>query len=192
VACALGATRAEAHLVSTGMGPLYDGIGHFFLSPGEVLPAVGLALLGGLRGPAAGRKVLLLLPLAWLAGGAVGLLVGAPDAASTIPAAAALLLVGGLIAADCALPAAILIALPALVGVALGFYDGVAFRGAMGKSAPLLQLLGVGAMLFLITAIVAGFVVSLRPAWTRITVRVAGSWLAAIGLLLLGWSLRAG
>ena len=26
--------------------------------------------------------------------------------------------------------------------------------------------------------------------WTRIAVRVAGSWVAAIGLLMLGWSLR--
>jgi len=33
-------------------------------------------------------------------------------------------------------------------------------------------------------------VVSLRPAWSRIAVRVAGSWLAAIGLLMIGWSLR--
>jgi urease accessory protein len=36
---------------------------------------------------------------------------------------------------------------------------------------------------------VAGFVVSLRAPWTRIAVRVAGSWVAATGLLLLGWTL---
>jgi len=33
-------------------------------------------------------------------------------------------------------------------------------------------------------------VVWLRPPWTRIAVRVVGSWIAAIGLLLLGWGLR--
>jgi len=33
--------------------------------------------------------------------------------------------------------------------------------------------------------------VSLRSGWQRIVIRVAGSWVAAIGLLLLGWSLRA-
>ena len=31
---------------------------------------------------------------------------------------------------------------------------------------------------------------SLRPPWRGIAVRVAGSWVAAIGLLMLGWSLR--
>jgi len=33
-------------------------------------------------------------------------------------------------------------------------------------------------------------VVSLRRPWTRIAVRVTGSWLAAVGLLMLGWGLR--
>jgi hypothetical protein len=64
---ALSASRAEAHLVTTGMAAVYDGIGHYSLSPGEVLRTVGLALLAGLRRPFAGRRVLLLLPLAWIA-----------------------------------------------------------------------------------------------------------------------------
>jgi urease accessory protein len=37
---------------------------------------------------------------------------------------------------------------------------------------------------------VAGLVVSLRAAWARVAVRVAGSWIAAIGFLMLGWALR--
>ena len=65
--------RADAHLVTTGLGPVYDGIGHFFLSPGDALAALALALLAGLRGTAAGRRVLFILPVAWLAGGLVGL-----------------------------------------------------------------------------------------------------------------------
>ena len=42
----------------------------------------------------------------------------------------------------------------------------------------------------MILALVAAAVVALRFAWMRIAVRVAGSWVAAIGLLMLGWSLR--
>jgi len=34
-------------------------------------------------------------------------------------------------------------------------------------------------------------VVSLRKPWTLVTVRVAGSWIAAVGLLMLGWELRS-
>ena len=45
--------------------------------------------------------------------------------------------------------------------------------------------------LFVTVALAAALVVALRAPWTRIAVRVAGSWIAAIGLLLLGWSLRA-
>ena len=36
----------------------------------------------------------------------------------------------------------------------------------------------------------AGMVVASRVPWGRIAVRVAGSWIAAIGLLLVGWYLR--
>jgi hypothetical protein len=39
-------------------------------------------------------------------------------------------------------------------------------------------------------ALVAAFVCRLRARWTRIAVRVAGSSIGAIGLLLAGWALR--
>jgi urease accessory protein len=45
--------------------------------------------------------------------------------------------------------------------------------------------------LFVTTALAAALVVALSAPWARIVVRVAGSWIAAAGLLLLGWSLRA-
>jgi urease accessory protein len=189
LAIALGATRAEAHLVTTGLGPVYDGIGHFFLSPDDVLPAAGLALLAGMRGTEAGRRALLLLPVAWVAGGLAGLLGGAPAMSGQIPAAASFLLLGVLVAADRTLPVAMVAALAILVGGAHGFFNGLAMREA-GTGPALLQLTGVGVMLFVIVAIVAAFVVSLRRPWTRIVVRVAGSWIAATGLLLLGWALR--
>jgi hypothetical protein len=173
------------------MGAVYDGIGHYLLSPGEVLPTVGLALLAGLRGPGAGRRVLLLLPLAWITGGVLGLLSGVSYYSSNIPAACSLLLLGGLVLADCTLPAAVVGLLPVVVGVALGLLNGGAIREA-GIWPALLQLTGVGAVLFVLVAILAGLVVSMRPPWMRVVVRVAGSWLAAIGLLLLGWTLRTG
>jgi hypothetical protein len=54
-----------------------------------------------------------------------------------------------------------------------------------------LGLGGIVAALFAVVALVAALVVALRPPWTRIAIRVAGSWIVAVGLLLLGWSLRA-
>ena len=52
-------------------------------------------------------------------------------------------------------------------------------------------LLGLAAVLFVLTALVVAFVVELRQPWSRIAVRVLGSWIAASGLLMLGWAMRA-
>ncbi len=67
--------QAEAHLVTTGLGPVYDGIGHFMMSPDDLVPVIALALLAGLRGAEAGRRALFGLPVAWL----LGCLAGAMD-----------------------------------------------------------------------------------------------------------------
>ena len=58
--------------------------------------------------------------------------------------------------------------------------------------AGILGLLGMLAALFVLIALVAACVVSLHQPWARMAVRVAGSWMAAIGLLMLGWALRGG
>ena len=51
-------------------------------------------------------------------------------------------------------------------------------------------ILGIATAVFTLVALTASTVVPLRAAWSRIIVRVAGSWIAAIGLLLFGWSFR--
>ena len=53
---------AEAHLNSTGMGPFYDGVMHFLMSPEDLVPVLALALLAGLRGASYGRRALFVLP----------------------------------------------------------------------------------------------------------------------------------
>jgi hypothetical protein len=45
-------SNAAAHLVTTGMGPVYDGIGHLLLTPEDLVPALAMALYAGLRGRA--------------------------------------------------------------------------------------------------------------------------------------------
>ena len=52
----LSPTPAFAHLVTTGMGPVYDGIGHLLLTPEDLVPVFAIALYAGLRGAVAGRK----------------------------------------------------------------------------------------------------------------------------------------
>jgi len=177
---------AEAHLNSTGMGPFYDGLMHFLMSPEDIIPVFGLALLAGLRGANYGRRALFVLPVAWLLGALAGLtaIIAAPH---PFVGAAWFLLLGGLVAADAKLSLRATTALAALLGVYHGYLNGT----GMGQSlSTMVVLLGLMFAIFVIVALVAAFVVSLRASWTRIAVRVAGSWIAASGLLMLGWAVR--
>ncbi len=177
---------AEAHLNSTGMGPFYDGLVHFLLSPEDIIPVFALALLAGLRGAKYGRRALFVLPVAWLLGALAGLSSFATRPHPFIGAAWFLLL-GALVAADAKLSLRVTTALAALLGLYHGYLNGT----GMGQSlSTVVVLLGLVFAIFVIIALVAAFVVSLRPAWTRIAVRVAGSWIAASGLLMLGWATR--
>lgn len=185
-AAVLVPSPAGAHLVTTGLGPVYDGISHVFLSPDDLVPILAMALLAGQNGPAAGRRALFTLTLAWMTGGVLGYAAGTaplPAAATTM----SFLVLGALTAADPRLSATAVTLLATLVGLGHGWLNGAGLAEAQRE---LLGLAGIVAALFVVVAIVAAFVVSLRAAWLRIAVRVAGSWVAAIGLLLLGWTLR--
>jgi hydrogenase/urease accessory protein HupE len=182
--------RADAHLVTTGLGPVYDGIGHFFLSPGDALSALALALLAGLRGTASGRRALFVLPVAWFVGGLIGL--NAADWKSPpeeIIGALSFLLLGILVATDIALPTTVIALLSALLGSAHGFFNGLGMHEA-GAGVGLLQLLGVAVTLFVIVALASALAVMAKPLWARTVVRVVGSWIGASGLLWTGWVLH--
>jgi hydrogenase/urease accessory protein HupE len=92
------------------------------------------------------------------------------------------------VAAEARLRAEWVVGLAALVGTVHGYLNGAAMSqarlGALG-------LVGIVASLFVVVALAAALVVAIRAPWGRIAVRVAGSWIVAIGLLLLGWTLRA-
>jgi urease accessory protein len=176
--------RLPAHLVSTGLGPLFDGVGHVMVTPEDLLPVLAIALLAGLGGKAYGRRVLFTLPVAWFFGGLIGMESGLalPFAATAI----SFLVLGGLVAADRPYHEGIGSGLAILLGLVHGMMSGVEMReAALGMTG----LLGTIGTLFVIVSLVTGLVVSLEREWTRIAVRVAGSWIVAIGLLYTGWTL---
>jgi hypothetical protein len=43
---------------------------------------------------------------------------------------------------------------------------------------------------FLLVTLLAGNVAAVRAPWVRLAVRVAGSWITASGLFMLGWALQ--
>jgi len=186
VAGTLWPTPAEAHLVTTGLGPIYDGISHLLLSPEDLVPVLAIASLAGLNGAPAGRRVLFTLTVAWLAGGLAGYFTGGFVRPAGLPAVS-FLVIGGLTAADRRLSSAVLGVLALAVGLVHGWINGAAIADA-GREA--LSLVGIVTTVFLLLALGSGFVVSRRAAWARLVARIAGSWVAAIGLLMLGWSMR--
>ena len=89
-------------------------------------------------------------------------------------------------AADLPMPADAVSVLAVAIGLVHGFFNGAALPEGAGT----LGLLGIMVMPFVLVALASACVVSLKQPWTRIAVRVAGSWSAVSGVLLLGWSLR--
>ena len=177
---------AHAHLVTTGLGPVYDGISHLFMTFDDLIPVVAMALLAGLNGTSAGRRTLFALPVAWLAGGVAGYQSGVAHLPPGITSLSFLAL-GVLAAADRRLTPPVVTVLAVTMGLMHGWLNGAGIAAA-GRQAS--GLVGIAGAIFLLVSLVSAGVVSLRQPWTRIAVRVAGSWIAAIGLLLLGWSLK--
>jgi hydrogenase/urease accessory protein HupE len=185
-ALAMFALPVEAHLNSTGMGPFYDGLMHFLMSPEDIIPVLALALLAGLRGANYGRRTLFVLPTAWLLGALAGLTAAAANP-HPFAASAWFLLLGGLLAADAKLSLRLTTALAALLGLYHGYLNGTGM-GLFETAA--VAVVGLVFAVFVLIALAAALVVRLQAHWARIAVRVAGSWIAASGLLMLGWAVR--
>ena len=132
------------------------------------------------------RTVLFTLPTAWVVAGWLGM-QRATEVSAPVASTLSFLVVGALAAADRKVPWSMVTGLALALGLFHGFINGTAMAQAKAGS---VALLGTAAAVFVMVALVAGFVVSLRAAWTRIAVRVAGSWITAIGLLMLGWAFR--
>jgi hydrogenase/urease accessory protein HupE len=174
-------SEALAHLVNTGLGPVYDGIGHLLLTPEDLVPVLALSCYCGLRGPRAGRWAMFMLPAAWCAGGLIGLRL---DLEITTPVTAlTFLLLGGLVAADARLPLQLIAPLTAAVGLVHGLLNGLILKTGPGGPA----ILGIMGALFVVVTLLCAVVASLERSWSRIVVRVAGSWVAACGILMIAW-----
>ena len=189
-ALVLAPASASAHLMATGMGPVFDGISHFGLSPEDFLPVIALGFFAGLRGPAHSRMSLGAVTLARFAGGLAAMSGFAlPDLALSSLTAALFMLIGILLAANIGLPAA----LCAFLGASLGLVRGMADLSGVEESIThALSLLGMTASVFAVFAIAASLTIPLKRLWIIVAARVGGSWIAALGLLLVGWIVRYG
>jgi len=185
-AAATLAAPAEAHLVETGFGAFYDGIAHLGVTPADLLLVIAVALLAGQRGTQAARWTLFVLPAAWLAGGLLGARLPID---STLPVVTTLTFgtAGLLVALNARLHGAAIVVFAMVAGAAHGYVNGASLEPG---GASLLGLAGVVTAVFWLLAILSAQVTTLRAGWTLVAVRVAGSWIAAAGVLMLGWLAR--
>lgn len=178
-------TVVAAHPLK-GVGDFYAGMLHPLTSLEFVLPLIALALLAGQQRRMAAIIALGTFPVSVVAGAAFS--VGFQNSFSSLRGAAewfgpALMSVAGLCVALALQGRAIAVAaLFSIFGFILGSTQGVEITS--GMSAPQF-ILGAGCMSLIIIAYGIGLVRRLRRPWTHIAVRVAGSWIAAAGLMVL-------
>ena len=177
---------ANAHLVNSGLGPFYNGTLHLLLSPGDLLAVLAVGLLAGQSGKASARWAAVVLPLVWGATALAGLALGAVAGPGPIQVGV-LILLGVLVAAGIQLSPSVMASLGALTGLVHGLENASAF---VASDSGLVAIAGAAATVLVLTLLIAALAVSLRAAWTRIALRVGGSWIAAVGMLMLGWLLQ--
>lgn len=187
LAVVLAAMPVRAHLMETGFGGYYDGLAHLLLTPSDLLLVVALAVLAGQNGSRCSRWLLLTLGGAWLLGGLVGLqFPSEPELPWLLTLS--FTLVGLLVALQLRAGAVGLSVLAGMLGMLHGVINGAAMNHGGGGG---LALLGSVCGVVVLGTIIAGQTTVLQASWQRIALRVMGSWIAASGLLMLGWLARS-
>jgi hypothetical protein len=181
-----------AHLVPTGQGPWGDGMARLLLQPLDLLLLLALVLLAVQNGRSWSDRLALVLPLSWLVGGLGGLLVGR-ELPLALPCAALVTAVGVLVTLGPALRLSerlgegFLFSGTAVLPLLFGLVAGSSLAGHGGA---LQALLGEAVAIAVVTALLLMVLDPPHPRWLALGLRVVGSWIAASGLLMLGWLSR--
>jgi urease accessory protein len=188
------ATPAEAHIIATRLGDFYAGAVHPATDLYDVILWLALGLLAGSLGADRSRWLVILFPLGLAAGFWIATDSGAV-AGDALSSAAWTLLLGLLLAAGLRLPATLLGAL----GLALAVVRGMANAAGAGPetNVPLFAA-GLVCSGYAVITLTMALVVMFRrseggaqTAWRAIALRALGGWIAAIGLMMIGFTLAA-
>lgn len=182
------ATHTHAHSAAKGIGDFYAGALHPLTSLEHVLPFLAFGILAGQQGQKA-EPVLAAFCIALLAGATLSLAVPGTPWISVANLASSVVF-GALVALARPLPAALFYAIAVVFGLTHGFANG---EGMAEGSKPYLFIPGVALAGLVVTAyglITTDWLQRKRIGWVQIALRVAGSWIAAIGILVLAVSGR--
>lgn len=174
-------SAAFAHPMK-GVGDFYAGMLHPLITVETLLPSLGISLLAGQQSRETATKLIVIFPAA-LAVGTLLILVRPFPAQLTTSELLMTACLGLLIALARRIPAWIPIGLSLLIGLGIGWSNSVEITGEVSAVRFVAGLSVVG---LLITTYGIGLVRQGKLEWMQIAVRVAGSWLAAVGILVLG------
>lgn len=182
--------HADAHAPFKGAGVLYSGLLHPLTSLDEILPIIAFALLAGQQLYAHRSE--------WMTGAFLVAFVAGATCAWWMPGVqavpllnlAASVMLGVLVLVAWSPPAAISYVLAVGFGMSLGYASGLSPADGL----PVLPFtLGLATGITLVVGYVsmaAFHALSRQRGWLTVAVRVAGSWIAAVGILVLANSLR--
>jgi urease accessory protein len=185
------ARAAEAHIVAARLGDFYAGAFHLLTDLQDLILWIAMGLLAGSLGAARGRWLVLVFPLGLLAGSVLGQLSGVVWAR---PAADAgmILALGLLLVAAIRLPATLLCA----IAFALAMIRGAANASDLAPETDrLLFAAGLACAGYAAITLIMALTLAFRRsdagpslAWRGIAIRAFGGWIAAIGLMMVGFA----
>jgi urease accessory protein len=180
---------AAAHSLSDRYGDFVGALLHPLTSLDHGLALLATGLIAGQQRSEARRVTVAVLLGGLVLGVALGMF-GALGALGTVLGTVNLLSVlvlGALVALAAPLPRVLVLALAAVVGLSHGGENGLDL-GEHAASVTALAGVGLAGAVAALPGVV--LVPRLPSGWPRVAVRVAGSWIGAIGLIMLGIALR--
>jgi urease accessory protein len=182
----LPASLAHAHSAAKGIGDFYAGALHPLTSLEHLLPFLAFGILAGQQGQKA-EPVLAAFCVALLVGAGVAPWLGVLPGLAIVNIGSSVVL-GALVALARPLPAALFYAVAVVFGLSHGIANG---EGMAEGMKPYLFVPGVALAGLVVTAyglVMTDWLLRRQAGWIHIAVRVAGSWIAAIGILVLAVS----
>lgn len=185
------APAAQAHIVASRLGDFYAGALHPLTDLQDIVLWLAMGVLAGSLGAARGRWLVPVFPLGLLAGLVLDRMFSVPSAG---PAADAgiILALGLLLAAAARIPTALLCAMAFGLAMMRGAANATDFAPETNRLLFAAGLAGAG---YAAVTLTMALTLAFRPPdagpsmeWRGIAIRAFGGWIAAIGLMMVGFA----